>query len=86
MEGLERSRPLCPSLPLPRVLPGPNMRAEQLSGTYHFLIAIGVHHPGLAVIAEAHEEGSHKVVTVEQTVKTKLLSPKALTLRDLLLG
>lgn len=67
MEGLERSRPLGPTLPLPTVLPGPHTRVEHLCGTHHFLIAIGVHHPGLAVIAEAHEEGSHKVVTVEQT-------------------
>ena len=46
------------------------------SGAHHFLIAVGVHHPSLAVVAEAHEEGGHKVVTGGQTaVRARLLSP-----------
>lgn len=54
-----------PGLPKAHCIPDNESKAEDLS-THHFLIAIGIHHPGLAVIAEAHEEGSHKVVTVEQ--------------------
>lgn len=37
-------------------------------GTHHFLIAIGVHRPCLAVVAEAHEEGGHEVITREWMV------------------
>lgn len=70
MEGLERNRPLCGTLLSQGPHPGQDNEGKaEDSGTHHLLIAIGVHHPGLTVVAEAHEEGGHKVVTVEQTSK-----------------
>lgn len=54
--------------------------------THHLLVAVGVHHPRLAVIAEAHEEGGHKVVTGEWMVVRagQLLSrPRSQALRQL---
>lgn len=56
--------------------PGPeDGSGAEGSDTYHFLVAVGVHHPCLAVIAEAHEERGHEVVTRERTVvRARLLS------------
>lgn len=64
--------------------PGLAVGAVPRAVTHHLLIAVGVHRPCLAVIAEAHEEGGHKVVTGEQTVVRAglLCQPKSQVLRQ----
>lgn len=58
----------------PTLSPDGGRRADSLSA-HHFFIAVGVHRPRLAVVAEAHEEGCHKVVTGEQmAVRARLPS------------
>lgn len=76
VEGLGRGRPQSSPQPRRRPTCGPNEEGRaKSSGAHHFLVAVGVHHPCLAVVAEAHEEGGHKVVTGGQmVVRERLLS------------
>lgn len=39
---------------------------KYISNAHHFLIAIAVHGPILAVVTEAHIEGGYKVITVRE--------------------
>lgn len=76
VEGLGRGRPQSSVAPAPAKSPlQPQCRGRAASsGAHHFLVAVGVHRPRLAVVAEAHEEGGHEVITGEQmAVRARLL-------------